>query len=1140
MGISVSTNPANNTSMQAPVVKIRKKLTDRAKKIIYGILFVLISGGLVWGGVTIYRKANNIPKDVRVTNVTSRSVTLSWITDSIDTATVLIGEEDKFAWGPFAGVGSKKYYEDRDVSVAILDQYDRIGIEPDAYDVKVTKHGKFYTHHVTVGNLEPQTDYYFRIGNDIWWWKATESLVTPNSLEIPVAEVDSFTTSIALSNVPTPNPSYGVIYSSENLDGVLIENSYIDALVLVKSISDDGESQYLSTITNDTGGWAIDKSNFRTEDGSLVGSFSDGEAELEITVQLENYSFIEPKTVSWGDDQPVSAINAGEVTYGDDSTVTSFVRNITGVLSSSVWAIVEGKDDASSCILSGGTYNKKSGECENKPKSETNEEIEKAKTEYKEKVTAAQNERDEKKEREEACAEKGDKYHWTGTQCKRVPSIAANSNTSEEPQTNQEDDSKPSEHRNDMDYIREQAEKAKNGDLVAAQNAFKACTVKGSPGCSDDKSLPDSQECHCSDGTGDYIIIKGIDCRPPSCMSPNQKDSCKFDQNGVLIESADCSFTTEQKNILSCGDAQYWDSGSNKCLDINSSSNVCCEVEGLYSEMSRGTCDEYKGNEVNKGYCDGSLGNISPISEINIAAGKECCSYTEKRSVYIGGYSNVIGTIDHLEYVEAGTCTGTVVSLGTLSSSSCNYTGPLNTGDNNSDNWSVDVSKDECGGISSCGVNNRCVFISEQWICVDSEYYSSARSNKDVCGNRCNTTVRYTYADNGHGTSYFTDVDCPSDCGTGMTCVNKSNKKISGSSAGTCVVDQLVCTGNQRLWRNPETDELECAVLDIGFVGIDSEFVIDVVDIDADTTSDSDVVNMIPSVSAAENYIVDGNLIYLPEAGYYQIVSNEQIMYVLADGNENGTMLYIERNGVDGYQTPLISENSNNNNEDLLLENLASYDLQVSKVADTFNYILKQGINIVSLNFFPTDDGELAMTADSLIKLVNNNARYIDRIAYFDSGKWSAGLIAGDTSSDDNIGTDFSLSMGTGYLIVMTDATTISIPGNKVEDSVPLAFKPGWNLVGIHGYSQNYTAQTLLSSISELETLNADNVTSWSTSKGRYEGLQVSEGNVYGFDFPISEQLGYFVRVNEFTPEDSTVTGIIWNPGGDAHGDLVK
>jgi len=105
-----------------------------------------------------------------------------------------------------------------------------------------------------------------------------------------------------------------------------------------------------------------------------------------------------------------------------------------------------------------------------------------------------------------------------------------------------------------------------------------------------------------------------------------------------------------------------------------------------------------------------------------------------------------------------------------------------------------------------------------------------------------------------------------------------------------------------------------------------------------------------------------------------------------------------------------------------------------------------------------------------------------------------------------------------------------------IKESIPVAFSAGWNLIGVNGYTKKFTASSLINSINEISQLTADNVTWWPTSKGKYEGFQKSEGVEYGFDYPISSTLGYFVRISSFNPDDVSNKSVIWNPGGALHG----
>ncbi len=74
-------------------------------------------------------------------------------------------------------------------------------------------------------------------------------------------------------------------------------------------------------------------------------------------------------------------------------------------------------------------------------------------------------------------------------------------------------------------------------------------------------------------------------------------------------------------------------------------------------------------------------------------------------------------------------------------------------------------------------------------------------------------------------------------------------------------------------------------------------------------------------------------------------------------------------------------------------------------------------------------------------------------------------------------------------------------PGYNIESPVPIAFSSGWNLVGVHGQNEAYTAKTFIESINTIEGLKANNVSWWPTSRGMYQGYQLQNGQEYGKTF---------------------------------------
>ena len=261
-----------------------------------------------------------------------------------------------------------------------------------------------------------------------------------------------------------------------------------------------------------------------------------------------------------------------------------------------------------------------------------------------------------------------------------------------------------------------------------------------------------------------------------------------------------------------------------------------------------------------------------------------------------------------------------------------------------------------------------------------------------------------------------------------------------------------------------------------------------------------------------------------PEAGIYSIkVDGKDFKYSIPN-TDSDISLYVEKDGYKGLTAG-----------DELID-LTSEDIIVEKISSNFKLNLKRGINIVSFPAILSSDGSKPMTAGELLKLLNFNGNFIKSISYFEGGKWVSGIGVNESDFSKFIGNDFTLVLGRGYLLQSNFDFSMDIPALNIKSSIPVALSSGWNLVGVNGYTTTYTAKSFIDSINSVGGLTADNVTWWPTSKGKYEGLQVSDGTTYGFDFPISRDLGYFVRIVKFEGTDNNTKSIIWNPGGSSHG----
>ncbi len=291
------------------------------------------------------------------------------------------------------------------------------------------------------------------------------------------------------------------------------------------------------------------------------------------------------------------------------------------------------------------------------------------------------------------------------------------------------------------------------------------------------------------------------------------------------------------------------------------------------------------------------------------------------------------------------------------------------------------------------------------------------------------------------------------------------------------------------------------------------------------------IQNRLLNKAYAAEVDADKEFFYLPEYGIYSFELDGTTLMKKSTGGADATLLYINMDGVSGYQPPK-DVNDPQKGEDVIISS-ELFNITASQKTTSQKYTLKSGINIVSFGFIPVTLDDSVFMAKDLINLALKGGIRVEYITYFDSGRWLEGLKCVDGVC---IGSDFAIAPGKGYLIKLSKGGEISIPAYTITSTIPVILSSGWNLVGIHGYPQTYTAKSLIDSVNTLDGLTADNVSWYPTSKGRYEGLQVSSGIEYGFDFPISPLSGYFIRITNFNPNQESCNAVIWHAGSQLHG----
>lgn len=200
-----------------------------------------------------------IPQEVKITNISDNSFTVSWITPDKEIAGFI-------AYGDSAQLGQ-----------TAADDRDQIG-----------SLNSYFTHHVSLKNLSPQTKYFFKIGSGS---KTYDQAGQP--YEITTAPTTD-------SPPPLADPSFGTVVdqSGKNAAGALV---YLTV----------ANSTPLSSYTREDGNWLITLNNARSKDLSGYVTYKEKGDKEEIMVQAGSAGTAFG-TADTSNDSPVPTITLGK------------------------------------------------------------------------------------------------------------------------------------------------------------------------------------------------------------------------------------------------------------------------------------------------------------------------------------------------------------------------------------------------------------------------------------------------------------------------------------------------------------------------------------------------------------------------------------------------------------------------------------------------------------------------------------------------------------------------------------------------------------------------------------------------------------------------------------------------------------
>lgn len=231
-------------------------------------LLLLVAGlgaGLyLVGRATIVPKASagEEPEEIKITNLTENQLTVSWITDVETSGFLKIGPNPS------------------DLKTTAADDRDQL----------TGAVGMFNTHHATVKELKPDTDYYFKIGS------GSKAIMFGDS----AGKAYSIKTPSVLGTPPPSDTVYGKILKA---DGGPAEGAIV-YLTLPGATA-------LSALAKTDGNWAIPLSTSRTEDLSAYVEYDRQATTITMSIQGGKAGSAQAVTVT-ANDAPVPNITLGQ------------------------------------------------------------------------------------------------------------------------------------------------------------------------------------------------------------------------------------------------------------------------------------------------------------------------------------------------------------------------------------------------------------------------------------------------------------------------------------------------------------------------------------------------------------------------------------------------------------------------------------------------------------------------------------------------------------------------------------------------------------------------------------------------------------------------------------------------------------
>lgn len=221
------------------------------------VIAILALSVIIFSSYKVLSESFSQPKNVLVSNVSDKKVSISWSSEKATQGIVLISDKNSFPLLP--QLSSFVYKDDGEKHLKRI--------------------GRYTTHHVTIENLSPEKEYFYQIYQGI-----------------RIASKGKFKTAKTPSSLGLPDPVYGRILRADG------KTPLVGAIIYLQVSNEGSHSAVLSTMTNLKGGWMIDLSSLKSGDLRFKFPVSNKSKEI-IIIEAGNLGRLKAET-NINKDQP--------------------------------------------------------------------------------------------------------------------------------------------------------------------------------------------------------------------------------------------------------------------------------------------------------------------------------------------------------------------------------------------------------------------------------------------------------------------------------------------------------------------------------------------------------------------------------------------------------------------------------------------------------------------------------------------------------------------------------------------------------------------------------------------------------------------------------------------------------------------